>query len=414
MEMHVELAPIEINFQWVFIRTDIVQYNQILVKDPRVNPLNGLRIFVNVILITSNRKGRGVNSRPTRRKPLSMYGIAVLQQCCRDRRLKTLRWMLTCCRAGYSKTSFEGLCIPQLIELHKSVISMADAGESSRQSVPEALQLHGSDHPGMILVSTLLTKSNYLTWSYAVKRALRAKMKLGFIDGTTMKQHSTDLFFEQWICVDSMVTTWILNRISKEIVGSFMYAKSARTLWLDLEERYGECNRPLLYQLQREITSLAQGNMSIVEYFSKLRMVWDEIDKLMPTPQCTCGGCTCGVSKATADQATFTRLFQFLIGLSETFDHLRDQLLVMDPVLTVNKAYSMVLRVEKQREVSVDCTNTMDNTTMQVRAGNKREYIPTQGDTHIRRVNSVAIVIVWVIPETHVLSFTAPLTGIRI
>ncbi|KAL0337619.1 UNVERIFIED_CONTAM: hypothetical protein Scaly_2037000 [Sesamum calycinum] len=218
----------------------------------------------------------------------------------------------------------------------------------------------------MILVSTLLTKSNYLTWSYAVKRALRAKMKLGFIDGTTMKPHSTDLFFEQWICVDSMVTTWILNRISKEIVGSFMYAKSARTLWLDLEERYGECNRPLLYQLQREITSLAQGNMSIVEYFSKLRMVWDEIDKLMPTPQCTCGGCTCGVSKATADQATFTRLFQFLIGLSETFDHLRDQLLVMDPVLTVNKAYSMVLRVEKQREVSVDCTNTMDNTTMQV------------------------------------------------
>ncbi|KAL0364470.1 UNVERIFIED_CONTAM: Retrovirus-related Pol polyprotein from transposon RE1 [Sesamum angustifolium] len=243
---------------------------------------------------------------------------------------------------------------------------MADAGESNRQSIPEALQLHGSDHPGMILVSTLLTKSNYLTWSYAVKRALRAKMKLGFIDGTTMKPHSTDMFFEQWIRVDSMVTTWILNCISKEIVGSFMYAKSARTLWLDLEERYGECNGPLLYQLQREITSLAQGNMSIVEYFSKLRMVWDEIDMLMPTPQCTCGGCTCGVSKATADQATFTRLIQFLMGLSETFDHLRDQLLVMDPVPTVNKAYSMVLRVEKQREVNVDYTNTMDNAAMQV------------------------------------------------
>ncbi|KAK4391493.1 hypothetical protein Sango_1927100 [Sesamum angolense] len=277
-----------------------------------------------------------------------------------------------------SEPSFEGLCIPQLIELHKSVISMADAGESSRQSVPEALQLHRSDHLGMILVSTLLTKSNYLTWSYAVKRALRAKMKLGFIDGTTMKPHSTDLFFEQWIRVDSMVTTWILNCISKEIVGSFMYAKSARTLWLDLEERYGECNGPLLYQLQLEITSLAQGNMSIFEYFSKLRMVWDEIDMLMPTPQCTCGGCTCGVSKATTDQATFTRLFQFFMGLSETFDHLRDQLLVMDSVPMVNKAYSMVLRVEKQREVNVDCTNTMENAAMQVRAGNKREYIPTQ------------------------------------
>ncbi|KAL0391095.1 UNVERIFIED_CONTAM: Zinc finger protein JACKDAW [Sesamum calycinum] len=178
-----------------------------------------------------------------------------------------------------------------------------------------------------------------------VKRALRAKMKLGFIDGTTMKPHSTDLFFEQWIRVEH-----------------------------DLEERYGECNGPLLYQLQREITSLAQGNMSIVEYFSKLRMVWDEIDMLMPTPQCTCGGCTCGVSKATADQATFTRLIQFFMGLSETFDHLRDQLLVMDPVPTVNKAYSMVLRVEKQREVNVDYTNTMDNAAMQViRTGNVKK-----------------------------------------
>ncbi|KAK4384958.1 Retrovirus-related Pol polyprotein from transposon RE1 [Sesamum angolense] len=148
-----------------------------------------------------------------------------------------------------------------------------------------------------------LSKARFWRFFQTREEALRAKMKLGFIDGTTMKPHSTDLFFEQWIRVDSMVTTWILNCISKEIVGSFMYAKSARTLWLDLEER---------------------------------------------------------------DQATFTRLIQFLMGLSETFDHLRDQLLVMDPVPTVNKAYSMVLRVEKQREVNVDYTNTMDNAAMQV------------------------------------------------
>ncbi|KAL0350510.1 UNVERIFIED_CONTAM: Retrovirus-related Pol polyprotein from transposon RE2 [Sesamum radiatum] len=76
---------------------------------------------------------------------------------------------------------------------------MAEAEGSSRQPVPEALQLHGSDHPGMILVSALLTKHNYLTWSYAVKRALRAKLKLGFIDGTCVKPHMTDPLFEHWV-----------------------------------------------------------------------------------------------------------------------------------------------------------------------------------------------------------------------
>ncbi|KAL0435392.1 UNVERIFIED_CONTAM: hypothetical protein Sradi_0247100 [Sesamum radiatum] len=111
--------------------------------------------------------------------------------------------------------------------------------EGNSLPIPEIVQLHGSDHSGMIIVSTLLTKNNYLTWSYAVKRALKAKLKLGFVDGTYAKPSVIDPFFEQWIRVDSMVTTWFLNCISKEIVGSFMYAKSARTLWLDLEERYG-------------------------------------------------------------------------------------------------------------------------------------------------------------------------------
>ncbi|KAL2235899.1 UNVERIFIED_CONTAM: Retrovirus-related Pol polyprotein from transposon RE2 [Sesamum indicum] len=209
-----------------------------------------------------------------------------------------------------------------------------DAGETGKQSIPEGLQLHGSDHPGMILVSTLLTKNNYLTWSYAVTRALRAKMKLGFIDDTYAKPSITDPHFEQWIRVDSM--------------------------------------------LQREIASLMQGNKSVVEYFSRLRMIWDELDVLMPVPQCTCG-CTCGAFKTAADQATFTRLIQFLMGLSETFDHLRDQLLVMDPIPTVNKAYSMVLRVEKQREVSMEGAESGESMVMQVRRGGRRDYTPKYG-----------------------------------
>ncbi|KAL0373067.1 UNVERIFIED_CONTAM: Retrovirus-related Pol polyprotein from transposon RE2 [Sesamum calycinum] len=82
----------------------------------------------------------------------------------------------------------------------------------------ETLQLHGADHPGMVLVSVPLTGKNYLNWSHAIKRSLRAKMKLGFIDGTLVKPDVSDAAFEKWIRVDSMVTTWILNLISKDIV----------------------------------------------------------------------------------------------------------------------------------------------------------------------------------------------------
>ncbi|KAL0382963.1 UNVERIFIED_CONTAM: hypothetical protein Scaly_0583600 [Sesamum calycinum] len=115
--------------------------------------------------------------------------------------------------------------------------------------------------------------------------------------------------------------------------------------------------------------------MSVVEYFLRLCTVWDELDVMMPTPQCTCGGCTCHASKTTADQAVFTRLIQFLMGLSESFDHLRDQLLVMDPVPTIIKAYSMVLRVENQREFHMEGSENMDTAALQVRAPGKKDYL---------------------------------------
>ena len=41
------------------------------------------------------------------------------------------------------------------------------------------------------------------------------------------------------------------------------------------------------------------------------------------------------------------RVMQFLMGLNEVFDHSKDQILLMDPLPSVNKAYSMILKVEK-------------------------------------------------------------------
>lgn len=43
---------------------------------------------------------------------------------------------------------------------------------------------HG-DHPSQVLVAQLLTVENYSSWGRAVIHGLRAKRKLGFIDGTT-------------------------------------------------------------------------------------------------------------------------------------------------------------------------------------------------------------------------------------
>ena len=43
--------------------------------------------------------------------------------------------------------------------------------------------IHHSDSPSTVLVTPLLTGDNYGSWSRAITIALRAKNKLGFVDG---------------------------------------------------------------------------------------------------------------------------------------------------------------------------------------------------------------------------------------
>nr|KYP36219.1 hypothetical protein KK1_042674 [Cajanus cajan] len=70
-----------------------------------------------------------------------------------------------------------------------------------------AFYLSSSDHPGTPLIASVLKGPNYRTWARAMKTALRAKMKLGFIDGTIKKPTIGSKDFPNWEKTDSMVVT---------------------------------------------------------------------------------------------------------------------------------------------------------------------------------------------------------------
>ena len=140
----------------------------------------------------------------------------------------------------------------------------------------EAVMLHNSDHLGMTLVSVPLIGSNYLSWSRSVKIALGAKMKLSFIDGSATPPEIDLPQFANWKKVDCMMLSWMLNSISKDISESFIYVDSSRDLWLQVETRFGESNSPTIYQIHREINTSSHGNLSVTQYYSKLKRLWDE------------------------------------------------------------------------------------------------------------------------------------------
>lgn len=70
------------------------------------------------------------------------------------------------------------------------------------------------------------------------------------------------------------------------------------------------------------------------------------------------------------------------MGLNDTYDNLRNQILVLDPLPSVHKAYSMALRVEKQREVQINFAVPNEASAMFVRSSNSNNYPKKQSNNH--------------------------------
>ena len=67
-----------------------------------------------------------------------------------------------------------------------------------------------------------------------------------------------------------------------------MYFKTATDIWHDLEARFGNPSSSQIYRLQEKLINVFQEpNMSVTEYFTRVKSLWDEIDDLHPLLVCT-------------------------------------------------------------------------------------------------------------------------------
>ncbi|KAK4380828.1 Retrovirus-related Pol polyprotein from transposon RE2 [Sesamum angolense] len=123
--------------------------------------------------------------------------------------------------------------------------------EDMVQYEKDVLFIHPSEHSSLALTSSPLDGTNFLAWRRAVYVSLGTEMKLGFIEGSFPRPSPGSANFELWRHVDLMVTSWIWNSMSKNIVESFMFCATSRELWLAVQARYGRSNGPMLYRLQR-------------------------------------------------------------------------------------------------------------------------------------------------------------------
>ncbi|XP_068644988.1 uncharacterized protein [Aristolochia californica] len=138
----------------------------------------------------------------------------------------------------------------------------------------------------------------------------------------------------------------ILNSLSREITASVIYVDSAHAMWSDLNERFSQGNGPHIYQLQKSIASLTQDDLAVGAYFTKMKGVWDELLNYS-----LLSGCSCSVLRSLMDMQQQEYVMRFLMGLNDSFSHIRGQILLNEPLPSINKGYSLIIQEERQREI---------------------------------------------------------------
>lgn len=175
---------------------------------------------------------------------------------------------------------------------------------------------HHSDHSGLVLISKPLNGDNYSAWK-------RAKNKLGFVNGSIRapSEETDSEGYATWFLCNDMVHSWIINTLSPEISDSVIYYSTAHEVWEDLRERFSQSNAPRIFEIQRDIASFRQEQLSVSAYYTKLKGLWYELASYSDTLQ-----------GAQQDQQ---KLMQFLMGLNDSYSAVRGQILPMNPLPSV-------------------------------------------------------------------------------
>ena len=74
-----------------------------------------------------------------------------------------------------------------------------------------------------------------------------------------------------------------------------MFTETAYDIWNDLKDRFQQSNGPRIFQIKRDLMNIVQNDDSVSTYFTKLKVLWEELANF--DTHCTCGLCTCGGSR---------------------------------------------------------------------------------------------------------------------
>ena len=111
------------------------------------------------------------------------------------------------------------------------------------EDISNPLFLHHAESPGVMLVSKPLIGEKYHAWARSMKKALTAKNKFGFVNGSITLSSplvKTLATVDAWIHYDNMVGSWLIKAVSPQIQVSITYKDTTLEIWNDLKDTHSK------------------------------------------------------------------------------------------------------------------------------------------------------------------------------
>ena len=81
-------------------------------------------------------------------------------------------------------------------------------------------------------------------------------------------------YHDQWDTCNAIVLSLLMNTVSPNLLSGIVYASLVRE---NLKERLDKVNCVRIYQLHREIATIAQRIDNVSVYFTKLKELWEDM-----------------------------------------------------------------------------------------------------------------------------------------
>ena len=178
-----------------------------------------------------------------------------------------------------------------------------------------------------------------------------SKMITLTLDGSQLGDHlteapvlATDPEYKTWKAKEASILGWMLRSMTPEMRRDFLYCSSVKELWEDIQ-KYSEdqIHHWRIYELYGQAAKTRQGMDNVMQYSSKLKAIWREIDYLWPTqnPQ-----------SVEREYILMQRLFAFLNGLNDVYENVRSQLLHREKLPSLEEAIGAIRQAESRLRVT--------------------------------------------------------------